>query len=188
MIAYLSGTVINKNEKYAVILTGGVGYRVFLPTSLLAEIKDRGEAAFWIHYHSSEQGTALFGLRAPADLEFFEMLIGVSGVGPKTALAVFNVAEAADLKASIARGESALLSQVSGIGKKTAERIVLELRGKLSGMSLAEANFGSDELEALVVLGYSQAQAWQALTEVGNQSVSSADRIKLALQKLGKKK
>ena len=143
MIAYLNGTIINKGKGFAIIRVSDVGYKVFLNPTMLAEIVVGQELELYTHQYVREDSLDLFGFSSVSELELFELLISVSGVGPKSALGVLSVAGPEDIKNSIMRGDSHLLTKVSGIGKKTAERIVLELREKVGNL---ESGIGNKEI------------------------------------------
>jgi len=193
MIAFLRGQVRDKGWNYAIIETAGVGYRVFATENFLNELKTGTEAEIYTHHAIREDASDLYGFKSREELELFELLLTVSGIGPKSALGVMAIATAADIKEAIIRGDANLLTKVSGIGKKTAERLVLELKNKVirtGGANLtldAAALSGSDELDALVSLGYSLAQARESLNAVGPEVTDSGERVKAALKKIGKK-
>ena len=131
----------------------------------------------------------LFGFFHREELEFFELLIGISGIGPKSALGVMALAPLDTLKRAIAAGEITYLTKVSGIGKKMAQKIILELREKLAGEAAGEAGelaADADVLEALISLGYSRAQARGALQKIPSTIISTNDRIKEAIKILGR--
>lgn len=191
MIAYLKGTIIEKSKNYLIIETGGVGYKVFASIDILnTATKGKGIELF-IYQQTSEQGVNLFGLKSLAELELFELLVSVSGVGPKTAISVFNIGSADEIKLSIFNGDPYLLNKVSGIGKKTAERIILELGTKIVSlggeMSISDNNSINDEIEALMSLGYSFNQASTSLKKIDKNIKNSSDRMKQALKLLGNK-
>ena len=143
-----------------------------------------------------EDALDLYGFKSLEELEMFELLLSISGIGPKSALGVLAIASAADVKEAIANGDPSLLIKVSGIGKKTAERVVLELREKVMAQTMGgrqeTAGTGSgimasgDEIDALMALGYSMVQAREALRGVDNSIKDSGERIKEALRGLGK--
>lgn len=192
MISYLTGIIINKGKNYIIVNVNGIGYKVFVSTNLLSEISISQEIELYIYQQVGEQVLSLFGLRSLTELEFYELLLSVSGVGPKTALAFFNVADVDNLQDSIMRADADLLSKVPGIGKKTAERIVLELGTKIAGLmkdglqvskSITPA---SDEIDALVALGYGWQEAREALQKIGQDIQDSGERVRLALRMLGR--
>lgn len=192
MIAYIEGKILNKGKDFVVIKTAGVGYKVFVNTSLLSELGSGQDVELFIYHHITEQSSLLFGLKNPDEQEFFELILSVSGIGPKTALNVMAAASITEIKASISRGEPDLLNKVSGIGPKTAERVVLELRNKVdyieSGIEgeSGPGNVSGDEIDALIALGYSMTQARDALRSVDSSIENSGERIKEALRSLNK--
>ena len=193
MIAYLRGLVRDKGINYVIIENGGLGYRVFSGTGFLNELALGREAEIYTHHQIKEDASDLYGFKTPEDLELFELLLGVSGIGPKSALGILNLATAEDIKEAIIRGDAGLLTKVSGVGKKTAERLVLELKNKVirtSGSSPAAgaaALGGSDELDALMSLGYSLGEARFALNLIDPDLKDSGERVKAALRQMRKK-
>ncbi|MDD4333057.1 MAG: Holliday junction branch migration protein RuvA [Patescibacteria group bacterium] len=190
MISYLKGKIINKSKGYIIIETVGVGYQVFVAPSFFADLALKSEVEIYTHQQVREDALDLYGFKNIEGLEFFELLLTISGIGPKSALGVLSVASIEDIKESIARGDSALLTKVSGIGRKTAERVVLELRekiGKLAdGNRVGTQNFASDEIDALMALGYSMPQAREALKLVDPKIKDSGERIREALKTIGR--
>lgn len=187
MIGSLRGKVVLRTEKFIILETGGVGYKVNVsPDTLLKTSKDSEEALFFIHTHVREDSLELYGFTSREELGFFEMLLGVSGVGPKSALAILGITTVETLKKAVGSGDTAYLTKVSGIGKKTAEKIVIELRDKMDG-ELGESLQGSvDVIEALKSLGYSQMEARDALKKVPGD-LNTNQKIREALKILGGK-
>ena len=192
MISYLKGKIKNKGNGFAIIEINNIGYKVFVASLLYADLTIGQEFEFYIHQQVREDALNLYGFRRMEELELFELLIDISGIGPKSALAIMSIATVSDIKESIVRGDPALLTKVSGIGKKTADRVVLELREKISKLSLTDdklnrGNLGSsDEIDALMALGYSLSQARDALNGVDAKTKDSGERIRQALKKMGK--
>lgn len=192
MISYLKGKIINKGKSFVVLLVNNVGYRVFVNSVMYAELDVNDEAEIYIHQHVREDALDLYGFKSMEEMEFFELLLSISGIGPKSALGVLSVASVDDIKESIVSGDSVLLTKVSGIGKKTAERVVLELRekiGRLEGVGKREsgqASASGDEIDALMALGYSTMEARDALRGVDAGIKDSGKRIKEALRRLSK--
>ena len=191
MIAYLSGKVLRKGAGYIIVMVNDVGYRVVVSAPYFAEIESGQPMEVYVYHHIREDSSALYGFKSPAQIDMFELLLTISGIGPKSALAVLSVAGIDDLRESIVRGDSSLLVKVSGIGKKTAERVVLELRDKIDrlpagGGTGGGAAAGGDEIDALVALGYSLGQAREALGQVGAGIKDSGERVREALKKLGR--
>jgi len=193
MIAFLRGKVRDKGLNYAIIETADIGYRVFAGENFLAELKIGTEAEVYTSHQIREDASDLYAFANREELELFELLLSVSGVGPKSALGVLSMATASDIKEAIIRGDANLLTKVSGIGKKTAERLVLELKNKVIriggvGISLEATTLsGGDELDALMSLGYTLNEARTALNAVGPEITDSGERVKAALKKIAKK-
>lgn len=190
MIAYLKGQVINKSLTHIILEVNNVGYRVFLNDSFLQELSLDQEAEIYIFHQVKEDASDLYGFKDIADLELFELLISVSGVGPKSALGILNMAGGADVKEAILSGDAASLTKVSGIGKKTAERLVLELKTKVLKLSDSKellnssVSFGADEIDALISLGYSLVEARTALKSIEPSIKDSGERVRAALKKM----
>lgn len=192
MISFLRGKIIYKNLSFIIMDVHDIGYKVFANSSVMSEVIEGQVSELYIHQHIREDAMDLYGFRDLGELEMFELLLSISGVGPKSAMGVLAVGRAGDVRESIARGDSSLLTKVSGIGKKTAERIVLELREKVGKMVMsAQLNVdggsistNSDEIDALMALGYSTQQARDALNRVDSAITDSRMRIKEALKGL----
>jgi len=197
MISFLEGTIEFKGEKFAVLNVGGVGYKIFLSPETLRRIpekvnevnsKQNHRIKLWTHQYVREDTLALYGFITFAELDLFEMLISISGIGPKGALGILSVAPLDTLKKAIAAGDTSYLTRVSGIGRKTAEKVVLELKEKMSGKGVRvdapELKEEADTLDALVALGYSQREAREALAKVPTEITSVEKKIKEALKKL----
>ncbi|HEC30780.1 MAG TPA: Holliday junction branch migration protein RuvA [Candidatus Yonathbacteria bacterium] len=191
MISHLKGAVLLKSDQFVVIDVSGVGYKVYLSIATLHEISkgQSDEVSLWTHLAVRENALDLYGFITQAEVELFEMLIGISGVGPKSALAIMNVATIDALKTAIASGDTAYLTKVSGIGRKIAEKIILELRDKLgaldneAGSTLLREE--TDVVDALTALGYSSIEARDALKSISTQITGTSERIKEALKTLG---
>ncbi len=193
MISRISGTIALATDKYIVVDVGGVGYQVFVSTNLLADIhrKNEEKVTLWTHLAVRENSMELFGFADIEELHFFEMLIDISGIGPRSGLTIISVAPIETLKRAIGSGDTSYLTKISGIGKKTAEKIVIELRDKLSALGHKSENGEHkgelDALEALKSLGYSQNEARDALKEIPSDVMSTSARVKEALKILGQK-
>lgn len=193
MIAFLRGRIINKAGNYLILETGNLGYQIFVSENFLSNLKIDTEVEIYTHHHIREEAADLYGFKNLEDLELFESLLTVSGVGPKSALGVLAMASAGDIKEAIIRGDADLLTKVSGIGKKTAERIVLDLKNKVQRLNASGENFNplssqeNDEIDALMSLGYSLSEARQALKSVEPEIAESGARVKAALKKMIKR-
>ncbi len=188
MIASLSGKIELKTERYIILDVNGVGYKVHSSSLVLEQLEKGKESKLFIHLYPRENILDLYGFLTFEELEFFELLISISGIGPKAALAVLSIASIKDLKASIASGQVGLLTKVSGIGKKTAERVILELKSKIlaPGSDVKKLIVDDEAVDALVSLGYSQRQASEALKKVPTKVKGVENRVKGALKMLGK--
>lgn len=179
MIAHLRGILIEKHPQQAVVECGGVGYDVAIPVSTYTALPDLGaEVRLRIHTNVREDAIQLFGFATAGEKELFEKLIGVSGIGPKLANTVLSGVQAEDLKAAIRSGDVQRLTRVPGIGKKTAERIVLELRDKID-LVIAAAPKG-----APVSLAVSEAQrdVVSALINLGSQPSAAETAVRKAIE------
>jgi Holliday junction DNA helicase RuvA len=182
MIINLSGAVTYKDGHYVVIENQGVGYQVFMPPTALAVIATGSQVKVWIHDNVKEDGHDLYGFTTQGDYRLFLKLLGVSGVGPKSAMNILALGSSKDIEMNIEKADVDWLTRVPGIGKKTAQKIVLELKGKLA---LGEAGGDEEVVTALVGLGYSRDQARDALAGAGASS-SVEDRLRTALRTLGR--
>ena len=189
MISYLHGKILNKGNGFTILDVNGVGYKVFINSSLYADLKIGQTIEIYTHQHVREDALDLYGFKNMEELEMFELLLSISGIGPKTALGVLVIGNVSEIKESIARGDSSLLTKVSGIGKKTAERVVLELREKVGCLEMVKGgnSMAGDEIDALVALGYTLQQAREALKSVDPAIKESGLRIKGALKNLSNK-
>jgi len=189
MIASLSGTVSFSTEKYLTIEAGGIGYKVAVTTSTALKTSVGKNILVHTHLAIREDAHELYGFLTRNELEFFEKLLLVSGIGPKSALNILNIAPVETLTKAIASGDVSYLTKVSGIGKKTAEKIVFELKEKLSGgANVTNTGLGeeADALLALTSLGYSHSEARGALREIPKTATQTSARVKEALKILGK--
>jgi len=193
MIAYLKGQVrlksnYLKKENFIILDTGGVGYRVYVLDRLLNELTAGQTTEVFVYTQVAEGVLDLYGFANSEELEFFELLLSLNGIGPRSALDILRKAKIDDITTAVQSGSHEILSKVSGIGPKTAEKIVLGLKDKLGGVMTGAAtswndSFG-DALEALVSLGYSPGQAREALNQC--QSLDAGEKIKEALKILGR--
>jgi len=188
MIGKLTGQLSPLGDGSVLVETGGVGYVVRVPLSVLAEHK-AGVVSLYVHTAVREDALDLYGFLSQEELLFFKLLTSVSGVGPKTALGVLNVADVVSLKRAIAGGDPSSLTRVFGIGKKSAERIVVELRDKLIGeKSSPSTGLGvndADVIEALMSLGYRADESRAALKEIPQEAAGTHARLSAALRYLG---
>lgn len=184
MIGLLQGKVFGKEKNGIILLVGGVGYRVFVSPILLAEVRPEALITLFTYTNVRDDAIELYGFADRDTLALFQQLLTVSGVGPKTALAVLSIATAKDIRSAIGHEDPTLLMKVSGIGRKTAERIILELKGKVesTGEGEALASGDSEVIDALVGLGYKVNDVRDTLKKIGTKATGTNDRIKAALK------
>lgn len=194
MLASLTGTLEALGTDWAIIRVGGIGFKVHLPTSALSRLGSLGdEVKLYTHLYVREDNISLYGSTSVEELGLFETLIGVSGLGPRLALAMLSALDSEKLAAAIATANSLVLTQVPGIGRKMAERIILELKDKVSAglLTVAASEMApqnAEVLAALMSLGYSTVEANQAVASLPATPDSSLEeRIKLALGYFGGK-
>ena len=194
MISSLCGKLESLGGDWAIINVGGIGFQVYMPTSALSTLGPAGEEVkLYTHLHLREDNATLYGFTSTDELWLFQTLIGVSGLGPRLALAMLSAMSAEQLTMAIATGSTDLLTMVPGIGKKVASRLILELKEKIGAgwittpaTQLAQEN--TDVLAALTSLGYSAAEATKAVATLPLSSdLSLEEKIKLALQYFGGK-
>ncbi len=190
MLAYIQGIIIFLDSHSLIVRAGDLGYRIFVTedTRLKSVLGD--EAAFFLHQHIRENAEELYGFSSPQEFELFEHLLSVSGVGPKSALSVLRLASVEDIISAIACGDAGLLKKVSGIGAKTAERIVVELKQSFQGRAVTrnvseEKNSADDDLiDGLIHLGYARAQARAAVQSIPKSLETTEEKIKYALRSI----
>ncbi|HMQ09636.1 MAG TPA: Holliday junction branch migration protein RuvA [Candidatus Nanoperiomorbaceae bacterium] len=191
MISFVNGKVIEKFSGSVVVDVGGLGYEVQLAATDFERVNLDAESRFYTYHHVREQAEDLFGFSALAAKRLFELLITVQGVGPKAALAILSLGEAEAVRSAIASADVAFVARASGVGKKTAERVTVDLRDKVGAPTYvpghdlttgAISNLAGDEaLDALMALGYNLAEATEALAGI-DPSLPTAKRVSEALK------
>lgn len=188
MIASLQGRIMSHGESYVIVDVRGVGFKVFVPSSFLERISGIGqEVSLFTHMHVRENEIALYGCGTSDELALFELLLGVSGIGPKVALNIVSIMSTDELRDAIARGDAIALRRIPGVGRKTAERVMLDLKDKLGvGMEFAAypalTHADAEVISALTSLGYSIAEAQAALRSLPKEDMPLEERIRLSLQ------
>ena len=188
MIGYVKGKILNVSPDSVLIETaGGIGFEIICSYSAFSLLSGKSEGALYTYLQVSENGTALYGFSSQEEKNMFLKLITVSGVGPKSGISVLSGLNAADLAAAIATSDVARLSQVKGLGKKTAERIILELREKVSAPSVSGSVKGSpviavshgdeDAVVALMTLGFTRAESERAISKARAQGADTIEEI-----------
>ncbi|MDP3955814.1 MAG: Holliday junction branch migration protein RuvA [bacterium] len=187
MISELFGQISRKGASFLVIRAGGVGYKVYSSPDVIHEAQ--GEVLLFTYLAVRENALDLYGFLTEADADFFQLLLTVSGVGPKSALSIISTAPSSALKCAIARGEASELSKTFGIGKKIAEKLVIDLRDKcakeVENNDIAQTPGQSDVIEALVVLGYNADEARATVRSLPKDITGIPEQIKEALRRLG---
>lgn len=193
MIGHLKGKIISSKPTQIILDVNGVGYKVGISINTFEKIVDKSEASLFIHTHVKEDSISLYGFFTESEKEMFELLISISGIGPKIALGLLSGISVDLLKDAIEEGNVSRITAVPGIGRKTAERLVLELRSKVEDLvfgeiSKAQPSVKSEAISALATLGYNARVAEKAVRDllIENQNYSLEDLIKKALSNLNK--
>ncbi len=196
MFYYIKGTLALKGESFAVVDANGVGYKLLTTAQSLHAAGEKGnEVCFYTYLHVREDIFDLYGFYTNEELASFEQLISVSGVGPKAALSILSVLTPAQFALAVAGGDSKAISKAQGVGPKLAQRVILELKDKISNSQLVGESFaaadtftpaesGNEAVDALVVLGYSAQEAAKALRQADALNLPAEEAIKKALRYL----
>ena len=202
MISYIRGPLEEKREDSVVVEAGNIGYRIFIPSSVLGELPGLGEEVkIYTYFSVREDGMSLYGFLSKQDLEMFRQLIGVNGVGPKSALGILSVLKPDVLRLAVISGDAKAISKAPGVGAKTAQRIILDLKDKIrpedvlaggleESLAVPEeisgvGQAGKEAVEALTALGYSAAEAAGAVKKVKiTEEMTAEDVLKGALRHL----
>jgi Holliday junction DNA helicase RuvA len=192
MIATLRGKITELGTRHAVVETSNIGYKVFVTDDTLHGLKLGNEMPFWTHHSVREDAQDLYGFTTKKERDFFQLLITVSGIGPKSALNILSLVSSDILSGAIRTGSVAHLVKVSGLGKKTAEKIVLELKDKLGASGTGDDGVGMtadmssdmDAIEALKALGYEADDAREALKKIDKGISDTGAKVKAALKML----
>lgn len=202
MISYIRGTLAEKNEDSAVVEAHGVGYQIFVPVPVLSELPPLGESVkIYTYFSVREDGMSLFGFLSRQDLAMFKQLIGVNGIGPKSALGILSALRPDVLRMAVASGDAKTISRAPGVGPKTAQRIILDLKDKIrpedvlaggleESLAVPEeisgvGQAGKEAVEALTALGYSAAEAAGVVKKVKiTEEMTAEDVLKGALRHL----
>lgn len=191
MISFLEGKIIAKEKNLLLILTpSGVGYEVRVSPNLFLQKIVGEEVKLFTHLHVREDIQELFGMLSFAELSFFKVLVAVSGVGPRSALNILSLGPITEIREAIARGDINFLTRVSGIGKKIAERIIVELKSKVEALVKEAGDKGrvwGDVMEALVGMGYAAVEIREALRQVKVETKNSSQLLREALKILNKR-
>ncbi len=186
MIAHITGTILVITDKYLILETSGIGYRIFATAETLVKRHPGENISLWIAHIIREDTQDLYGFEHQSDQDLFELLRSVSGIGPRSALGVMNVATLGTIVRAINTNDVGYLTKISGIGKKTAEKIIIELRDKLPAIMESGDNTSThDVIDALVALGYSEPKAREASRSL-DHTLDTQTKIREALKVLNK--
>ncbi|MBI4427045.1 MAG: Holliday junction branch migration protein RuvA [Candidatus Magasanikbacteria bacterium] len=191
MISYIKGKILEKSERSILVLTeGGVGYEVCAQVLKCASLQVGENVNLYTYLRVGENALDLFGFETLEEKSFFELLLTVSGIGPKSAMHILELGSLEEISAAIGRGDVDYLTKVSGIGKKTAERVVVELKSKViksvKSTKLGDSEVLGEAIDGLVSLGYSREEAREAVRDLPVESKDTGKLVKEALRKLGK--
>lgn len=198
MFAYIKGTLETKQNSFVIIDVQGIGYKIFMPTNSIENLGEVGEIVkVYTHYYVREDNISLYGFSSPEELRMFELLLSVSGVGAKSAVAMLSEITPSKFALSVISDDVSSLTKISGVGKKTAARIILELKDKLKTeqaleqpeeiKSIAKENDNLDEaISALQVLGYTKREIEKAFEKADIQNLELEEIIKLGLKYLAR--
>ncbi len=187
MIARISGVVVSATDKYILVETGGITYRIFATAETLLKYQAGQEVTLWTAHIIREDAQELFGFETTGDQDLFELLRSISGIGPRSALGIMNVATIGTIARAVHTNDVSYLTKISGIGKKTAEKIILELRDKLPmSDSTASEPSSHDAIDALIALGYGEGESREALRTIDN-ALDTQSKIREALRMLSNK-
>lgn len=192
MIGWLNGRVAEKVGRYLIVDVNGVGYRVGVLAGTLSNAVLEGKIKLYIHPHIKEDAFDLYGFESRSELYLFELLLSVSGVGPKTALSILSSGKIDEISAAITQGDFAFFTGTPGVGTKGAQRIIVDLRSKIGALgdldlSLAEAGERKDIIEALRIFGFTEKECREALKNLPkDKNLNLEEKVKLALKSLGR--
>ena len=200
MISYIKGTLERRAESYIILETGGIGYCIFVSPATLAKLPQTGaEAKVYTYFSVKEDGMSLYGFSSIEEQEMFHKLLLVSGVGPKGALGFLSMLKPSEIVMAILSDDVKTLSKAPGVGRKTAQRVILELKDKFKteeafaesdgeGQNFMETAVGGDAkfeaIDAMTALGYSRSEAAKAVNGVAAEGMSTEDILKAALKKM----
>ncbi|MFH0819884.1 MAG: Holliday junction branch migration protein RuvA [bacterium] len=192
MISYLQGEIIFQDDKSIIVKTDNLGYQVFVTERFLEKLKQEKieNIELYTYLNVREESLELFGFINLEELNFFKMLLGVNGVGPRVALHILSLANLSEIKQAIVNNRAEFLTKVSGVGKKTAERVVMELRYKIDDIKIGKdvklSTEDEEVIDALLGLGYRISDAREALRKIPKDLKNSQEKLRAALKFLGK--
>jgi len=184
MIYFLEGTISQVGENYVVLAIGGLGYQVFVGDFFLAQAKIGQFIKVFTHFRLYEENAQLYGFNTEEELMFFNKLNNIPNIGPRSAMNILSAVKLPDLRRAILSGDEEALNKVSGIGKKTASRIIVEMKDKIKTMDKIGAGVGGDAevIDGLMSLGYNLKQAREAVRKISSDIYGASARLKAALK------
>lgn len=187
MISYLSGEIILKKENFIILSVNGIGYKIFLSQKTIEKISEKTQnLKIFCYLNVRENLLALYGFLTYEELELFNLLEEISGIGPKAALKIASIGSVEEFKKAILSQNEKFFDNISGIGKKKIQKIILELTGKIKEVSKEKTTEIDNAQEALIGLGFSKEKAKQALSKISQDIQDTNERVKQALSILGK--
>ncbi len=191
MISYLEGKIKLKGPNYFILLNNGIGYKIFVPTDILTSVIPSQDFSLFIYQHVKEDALDLYGFKTSEDLALFELFLGVSGIGPKTAVGIFAVGKIEKIKEAIVKGDVDFFTSVPRLGRKNAQKIIIELRPKLGNLTDIDLTEDSGEtkeiIDALKAFGFDSSESREALKSIKDFEGTTSDKIRQILKYMGKK-
>ena len=186
MLAYIKGQFLNKNKDYIIIVNQGLGYKIFVPQNIYNNAHSENEMELFLYHHIREDSSKLFGFDSIPIMQLFETFISINGIGPKVGLAIIGQYSGEEIRNAIDNDDVAAFQAVPGIGKKTALRIIIELKSKLPEEGLENNNISNDVMEALGNLGYDKQAIISLLNETPEEITAVEDQIRWAIKNINK--
>lgn len=186
MLAYIKGQFLNKNKDYIIIVNQGLGYKIFVPQNIYNNAHSGNEMELFLYHHIREDSSKLFGFDSIPIMQLFETFISINGIGPKVGLAIIGQYSGEEIRNAIDNDDVAAFQAVPGIGKKTALRIIIELKSKLPEEGLENNNISNDVMEALQNLGYDKQAIISLLNETPEELTAVEDQIRWAIKNINK--
>lgn len=189
MISWLFGKIIHRNEEFIIINTNGVGYKVYISPKTFSKIKDEKEIEIYTYLNVKEDALDLYGFLTHEELQFFQAMISISGIGPKMAMNILGNASVLEIKKAVVRNDVLFFDSIPGIGKKKAERFIIEIRDKIEkGLLEEKVNFkeNSEVIEALTKLGYRREEIIEIVRQIPDNISGAEKKITWILKNLGK--
>ncbi len=190
MFSQLSGNIVGIRGSSVTLNVHGVGYKVSVSPYTLGKVAGAEEVTLYVHTYVREDQIALYGFISEDELDMFELLISVSGIGPRAGLSILSIADTDTIRSAVVNKDPSILTQVSGVGKKTAERVIIELQNKVAaptGKTSSDLHADQEVIEALLSLGYHVTEARDSIAALPSDITGVNERVHAALKSLGKK-